>query len=96
MLVQTLVGIFSGVVNLFLRILYIPFAVLGFLSTVASYWKTLFALVAIGVVFYGVGQVGGPIISTTFNTINNRLSPVYHNTLRPIVAGIIQVHHGPM
>ena len=76
--------------NLGVRILYIPAAILSWLAMIAQSWRTLLTLVLLGGVFYGVGIYGGQVISTVINVMNTEIAPIYVNTVRPVLSGIIR------
>lgn len=91
MLVQTLLNLAGALINLCIRILYLPVAILGALQIIIGSWRTLLTLALIGLIGYGVGRVGSQVAAVTINTINKDLAPVWRDTIYPILGGIIQV-----
>lgn len=86
----------SGLFNLAIRIVYVPFAIISWIFLVIQSWKAILALFSVGLIFYGVSLYGGTIVSAALNTMQNYIAPIYVNIVRPILSGIIRTFFNPI
>lgn len=80
----------GAVFNLFMRIIYLPFAVFAWGVMILQSWKLVLTLLAVGGLFYGVGLYGGTVFSAVINGMTTYVNPFYNDYLRPILSGIIR------
>lgn len=83
-------GFGGALFNLFIRVVYLPIALFSWLAQLASQWKTLLALFLTGGAFYLVSYYGGDVIREVEFGMRCRVNPIYHEFVRPILAGIIR------
>jgi len=76
--------------NLGIRLLYIPAAIGSWFMLMLQSWRSLLTFTLVGILFFAVGKYGGQIASTTINTMNQEIAPIYVNTVRPILYGVIR------
>lgn len=86
----------GGLFNLLTRIVYVPFAVVSWTFLILQSWRSIIGLFAVGLVFYGVSNYGGTLVSTVVNTMQFEITPIYRDQVRPILAGIIQTFFNPL
>jgi len=86
----------GGIFNLVTRLFYVPAAIVSWLFLIAQSWKTVFSLLAVGLIFFAVSNYGGTVVSTVLTTMQTKISPIWVNQIRPIFAGIIQTFINPL
>lgn len=86
----------GGLFNLLTRLVYVPFAVVSWTFLILQSWKSIIGLFAVGLVFYGVSNYGGTLVSTIVNTMQFEITPIYQNQVKPILQGIIQTFINPL
>lgn len=95
-LVNWLFQLGGSVLNLCIRIIYIPFALVSWLAILVQNWRLILTLGIGGFFFFGVGRYGGTIAAAGVNAMNIYIAPVYRDTIRPVLNGVIRNFFNPI
>ena len=91
MFLSQAIGFLVGCINLFIRLIWIPFSILAAAWQVIGNWKVFVVLLGLGGIGFLAVNYVPPIAAAALNLVQTHLGFYYDNIVKPIIGGIIQI-----